>query len=257
MTTKTIGEHNVSRAEDRRESRETGSDMKKFYFLFGAVAVIGIGLVGYNVGSSVFGDAVSAPIVLDLENDEALVALAQGVTTGDPDAPLTIVEFGDYQCPGCGAFALSVKPRLEADYVSTGQAKFVFYDFPLFSIHPHAFLAARGARCAGDQGKFWEFHEMLFRNQARWATQATLGGTLADYADDLDLDGGDFGACVNSDKYADVVTANLELGARMGVASTPTILVQANGQLRKVETFDFNTIVAAIEIVTAEGSGSN
>ena len=231
--------------------------MKKFYFLFGGIAAIGIGLVGYNVGSSVFGDAVSAPIVLELENDEALVALAQGVMKGDPDAPLTIMEFGDYQCPGCGAFALSVKPRLEADYVASGQARFVFYDFPLYSIHPHAFLAARAARCAGDQDKFWEYHETLFRNQARWSGEATLGGTLSDYADELDLDMGDFNACVNSDKYADVVSANLELGMRMGVQSTPTVLVQANGMLRKVATFDYNTIVSAIEIVTSDGPGSN
>jgi len=231
--------------------------MKKFYFLFGGIAAIGIGLVGYNVGSSVFGDAVSAPIVLNLENDEALVALAQGVMKGDPDAPLTIMEFGDYQCPGCGAFALSVKPRLEADYVATGQARFVFYDFPIHSIHPHAFLAARAARCAGDQDKFWEYHETLFRNQASWSAQATIGGILSDYAGDVGLDKGEFNACVNSDKYADVVTANLELGERMNVQSTPTILVNSNGMLRKVATFDFNTIVAAIEVVTSEGPGSN
>jgi protein-disulfide isomerase len=231
--------------------------MKKFYFLFGGIAAIGIGVVGYNVGSSVFGDAVSAPIVLDLENDEELVALAQGVMLGDPDAPLTIMEFGDYQCPGCGAFALSVKPRLVADYVETGQARFVFYDFPIHSIHPHAFLAARAARCAGDQDLFWEYHEMLFRNQARWSAEATIGGTLSDYAGEVGLDRGDFNACVNSDKYADVVTANLALGERMNVQSTPTVLVNANGMLRKVATFDFNTIVSAIDIVTSEGPGSN
>jgi len=231
--------------------------MKKFYFLFGGIAAIGIGLVSYNVGSSVFGDAVSAPIVLNLENDEALVALARGVTKGDPDAPLTIMEFGDYQCPGCGAFALSVKPRLEADYVASGQARFVFYDFPLYSIHPNAFLAARAARCAGDQDMFWEYHETLFRNQAQWSLEATIGGSLSDYADELGLNKGDFNACVNSDKYADVISANLELGARMNVQSTPTVLVQANGQLRQVATFDYNTIVSAIDVVTSAGRGSN
>ena len=169
----------MSRGEERRQAREAGSDMKKFYLLFGAVAAIGIAAVAYNVGSSVLGEAVSSPIALNLDSDEALVALAQGVAKGDEDAPVTIVEFGDYQCPGCGSFALSVKPQVEGTFVESGQAKFVFYDFPLISIHQHSFLAARAARCAGDQDKFWEFHETLFRNQARWSTAANQRETSA------------------------------------------------------------------------------
>jgi hypothetical protein len=85
--------------------------MKKFYYLFAAVAVIGIGAVGYNVVNGMFGSAVSAPIELDLGNDEALVELAQGVEKGDADAPVTIVEFGDFQCPGCGSFVWSSEVR--------------------------------------------------------------------------------------------------------------------------------------------------
>jgi len=247
----------VSRGEERRQAREVGSDMKKFYFLFGAVAAIGIGVVGYKVGSGVFGSAVSAPIELDFENDEALVEMAQGVTKGDPDAPVTIVEFGDYQCPGCGSFALSVKPQLELTFIDSGQAKFVFYDFPLISIHPNAFIAARAARCAADQDKFWEYHESLFRNQARWSSSATPIGTFEAYADDLGLDGGEFGSCLNSERFADVVSANMELGARMGVSGTPTILVNANGQLRRVNNNDYQSIARAIETIMSETPGSN
>lgn len=231
--------------------------MKKFYFLFGAVAAIGIGVVGYNVGSGVFGSAVSAPIELDFENDEALVAMAQGITKGDPNAPVTIVEFGDYQCPGCGSFALSVKPQLELTFIDSGRAKFVFYDFPLISIHPNAFIAARAARCAADQDKFWEYHDSLFRNQSRWSSSTTPISTFEAYADDLGLDGGNFASCLNSDRFADVVSANMELATRMGVSGTPTILVNANGQLRRVNNNDYQSIVRAIETITSEGPGSN
>jgi protein-disulfide isomerase len=231
--------------------------MKKFYFLFGAVAAIGIGVVGFNVSSSMFGATVSEPIELDFENDEELVALAQGMTKGDAAAPVTIVEFGDYQCPGCATFSLSVKPQIENVLIGSGQVKFVYYDFPLISIgHTNAFLAARASRCAAEQDKYWEYHETLFRNQTRWAGQQSPAGIFENYAEDLDLDEGQFDSCLNSDKYADVVTANMQLGQRMGVGGTPTVFVNANGQTRSLNNFDFRSIQTAIETMTSE-SGTN
>jgi protein-disulfide isomerase len=231
--------------------------MKKFYFLFGAVAAIGIGVVGFNVGSSMFGATVSEPIELDLSNDEELVALAQGMTSGPEDAPVTIVEFGDYQCPGCASFALSVKPEIERVLVGSGQVKLVYYDFPLISIgHTNAFLAARASRCAAEQDRYWDYHDALFRNQARWAGSQSPGRLFENYADDLDLDGGAFDACLNSDKYADVVTANMQLGRRMGVGGTPTVLINANGQTRLLNNYDFRSIQSAIETMTG-ASDSN
>lgn len=231
--------------------------MKKFYFLFGAVAAIGIGVVGFNVSSSMFGATVSEPIELDLSNDEELVSLAQGMTSGEEGAPVTIVEFGDYQCPGCASFALGVKPQVQSALVETGQVKFVYYDFPLISIgHTNAFLAARASRCAAEQDRYWEYHETLFRNQTRWAGSQSPAGLFENYADDLDLDGGAFDACLNSDKYADVVTANMELGRRMGVGGTPTVMINANGQTRMLNNYDFRSIQSAIETMTG-ASDSN
>jgi len=230
--------------------------MKKFYYLFGAVAVIGIGAVGYNVSASMFGSTASAPIELDLENDEALVELAQGVEKGDPDAPVTIVEFGDFQCPGCGSFALSVKPQLDGTLVASGQAKFVFYDFPLISIHPNAFLAARAARCSTDQDKYWEYHETLFRNQSRWSAASMPSSAFEDYAGEVGMDEAEFSSCLNSDKYADVISANMELGARMGVTGTPSIFVNANGETRRLGSSDFQSIQRAIADITG-GAGTN
>lgn len=252
-------ENIVSRAEERRQARETGgSDMTKFYMLFGAVAVIGIGVVGYNVSSDMFGSAVSTPVEIEgLDDPETLVAMAQGVTKGDENASITIVEFGDYQCPGCGIFAQQVKPQVELMFVESGQAKFVFYDLPLVSIHPNSFLAARAARCAGDQDKFWEFHDELFRQQARWSTQQNPGGTFTDYAEDLGLGTGDFNSCLNSDRHAEVVTANMQLAQRMQVSSTPTILINNGSSTRQVPGSSFDAIAQTIELMSAEESGSN
>ncbi|MBR43482.1 MAG: disulfide bond formation protein DsbA [Gemmatimonadetes bacterium] len=247
----------MSRGEDRRIARETQSDMKRFYYIFGAVAVIGIGVVGFNVGNSMLSSAVTAPVDLDLADDGALVELAQGVTLGDPEAQVTVVEFGDYQCPGCGAFALSVKPQLEGTLVASGEVKFVYYDFPLISIHPNAFLAARAARCSGEQDSYWEYHETLFRNQSRWAAATMPASAFEDYAEEVGMDGAAFEACLNSEKYADVVTANMELGARMQVNGTPTVMVNANGETRTLFQNDFQTISSVINEMTASEDGSN
>lgn len=245
----------MSRGEDRRQARETAqSDMTKFYYLFGAVAVIGLGVVGFNVAGGMLGGAVSAPVELTVESNEQLAQLAQGIESGDPEAPVTIIEFGDYQCPGCAAFAMNVKPTIDGTLVESGQAKFVFYDWPIVSIHPNAFLAARSARCADDQGKYWEYHVALFRNQSRWSTASMPASAFEDYAGELGLDEGTFSSCLNSDRHAEVVTANMELGSRMGVGSTPTVLINAGGQTRRMNSVDFQSIQQAIAEMTAAGS---
>jgi protein-disulfide isomerase len=248
----------VSRAEERREARETGgSDMKKFYMLFGAVAVIGVGVVGYNVSAGMFGSAVSAPVEVEGIDDPArLVEMARGVTKGDPNAPITIVEFGDFQCPSCAQFAQAYKPQVELGYVESGQAKFVFYDNPLVSIHPNAFLAARAARCAEDQDKFWEYHDELFRQQSRWSAMPSPASAFEDYAGTVGLDQGEFAGCLNSDRHAELVTANMQLAQVMRVTGTPTILVNVKDQpTRRVASYSYQAIAETIEQMI--GSGSN
>jgi protein-disulfide isomerase len=130
--------------------------MARFYWVIGIVAVIGVGLVGYQVASHHMGTAATKPLDMPgLDSATALMRAAQGITKGSPDAPVTIIEFGDYECPACRVFSLTVQPDLEKTYVDTNKAKFVFYDFPLVSIHPPSFIAARAARCADDQDRFW------------------------------------------------------------------------------------------------------
>ena len=228
--------------------------MSKFYWVLGIVAVIGVAAVGYSVGSGTLGTAVSEPIELEgLDNMETLVQMAQGVTRGDADAPITIVEFADYQCPGCGQFALAVKPQIDLAYVQTGKAKFVFYDYPLTSIHAHSFLAARTVRCAGDQDKFWEYQDVLFRNQARWASETDPIGSFLDYAEGVDMNQSAFEACVKSDAHADVVSANMRLAYELGINGTPTVMIsQGRGMARRLNNFDFQSIQSVVEDMLAQ-----
>jgi len=230
--------------------------MKKLYIILAAVAVVGIGAVGYSVGSG-GGGAVSEPIAVEgLDDVNRLVALAQGVTKGDPNATVTIIEFGDYQCPSCQQFATMVKPQVELALIESGKAKFVYYDWPIIEAHQHAFLAARAARCAGDQGKYWEYHDNLFRNQPRWATSTDAEGTFVGYAGDLQLDRGAFESCLRSDRHADVVTANMELGMQLGVRGTPTIIVEQGGVPRNILNWDFESLNAYVEELLAPNAGA-
>jgi protein-disulfide isomerase len=223
--------------------------MKRFYVLLAAIAVLGIGVLGYTVTAGASGGPASVPLELEgLEDPEALVAMARGVTKGDPAAPVTIVEFGDYQCPSCGQFAREYKPSLELALVETGRAKFVFHDYPLVTVHPHAFLAARAARCAEDQDKFWEYHDRLFQEQARWSPQPEPAGMFQDYAEGLGLDGAAFSSCLNSARHADLVTANLRLAEAIGVPWTPTILVNVpGGGTREALGWSVDEIAATID----------
>jgi protein-disulfide isomerase len=248
-------EPNVTRSEERRQARDGGSDMKKLYMVLAAVAVIGIGAVGYSVGGG-GGSAVSAPIAVEgLDDLQRLVELAQGNQKGDESATVTIIEFGDFQCPACQQWHSQVKSQLELAYVESGKAKFVYYDWPIIQAHPNAFLAARASRCAADQNKYWEYHDNLFRNQTRWASLTNAVSTFVDYAETLGLDEGEFDSCLRSDAHAEVVTANMELGMQLGVGGTPTILIERGGTVRQVGN-DFASLAEYIDglLTPAEGA---
>jgi len=117
-------------------------------------------------------------------------------------------------------------PDIKKKFLGTGKVQFIFYDFPLVEIHAHSFLAARAARCAGDQGKFWAYSDALFHSAPNWAERPQSPvSDFEDMAGTLGLDKGTFSSCLKSDKYADVVTANRRLAEQLGIDSTPTVIV--------------------------------
>ena len=211
---------------------KTGSGLRGFYVVFGVVAAIGLGTLGYNVLSKAMGSAALEPVNLDdVRQDLRLLRdLAVPVVKGDSVAPVTIIVFGDYLCNHCAAFSLRERPRVEAELVETGKARMVFYDFVL-DPRPEtgSFLAARAARCAGDQGRFWEYHDRLYRSQVTWGLDPNKLSAFEDYAEALGLDGQAFRGCLNSDRYAPEVSANLELAQALGLGGTPAVLVGVEG----------------------------
>ncbi len=159
---------------------------------------------------------------------------ATGPSKGPTTAPVTIVEFSDFECPFCGRAEDTVKKVLK-DY--DGKVRLVYRDFPL-PMHPHAEKAAEAAQCAGDQGKYWDMHEKLFANQ-----QALEPAQLKGYAKGLGLDTAKFDKCLDSGEKAKIVEENRKAGEKVGVTGTPAFFV--NGyQLTGAQPFEeFKTLI--------------
>lgn len=175
-------------------------------------------------------------------NEEQISAkpeIGDDVILGDPEAPVTIFIFGDYQCPACGMFYKEIEPLLRKDYIDTGKAKMVNKDFPLESIHPFARPAAEASECAKDQGKYWLYHDALFERQ-----QQLSQVDFAQLAVDLNLNKEQFSQCYDNRKYKDEVAGDINEGLKVGVDATPTIFINGN-KFRGVAPY--NVYTEAIE----------
>jgi protein-disulfide isomerase len=150
---------------------------------------------------------------------------------GDANAKVTIIEFGDYQCPSCRLFWSDVEPRLKKDYIDTGKVKLVFRDFPIVEIHPEAIVAAVAAQCAADQGKYWQYHDKLFREQYNRG-EGVIRFKVADlkkWGADLRLDTAAFNACVDSERHKEEVAKDYSDGTGVGIQGTPMFFI--NGRV--------------------------
>jgi protein-disulfide isomerase len=143
---------------------------------------------------------------------------------GNENAPITIYEFSDFQCPFCREYETKTAAAVDSALVKTGRARLVFFNFPL-PIHPNAWVAAEAAMCAGAQGKFWPMHERLFRDQNAWATSTHPGPIFDRYARDLALDAGAFQTCTREDQVARDIIQDLAYGAGGGLRGTPTFVI--------------------------------
>lgn len=160
------------------------------------------------------------------------VDLGDAPVLGNKNAKVALVEYTDYQCPFCGQFFTNALPQIKKDYVDTGKIKLVVKDFPLTAIHPFAQKASEAANCANDQGKFWEIHDTLFKNQ-----QALTIDDLKKYAGDLGLNSGTFASCLDSGKFADKVKNSVTEGEKVGVRGTPASFVgRLSGNIAKQAT---------------------
>ncbi|MBL8879364.1 MAG: thioredoxin domain-containing protein [Phycisphaerales bacterium] len=133
---------------------------------------------------------------------------------------LTVIEYLDFECPVCGRFFRETYPTIKRDYIDTGKVRWVARQYPLRNAHPHAELAAQASECAGQQGLFFGYHDVLFANQT-----ALESSDLKAYADQVGADAAAFAACLDSNATADAVQADVDGGNRIPVTGTPTFLI--------------------------------
>jgi protein-disulfide isomerase len=193
--------------------------MKRFYGLLGAVAVIGLGLLGYQLSKPA---TTSIPANVAIQPKDT--AGFHGYVKGDANAPVEITEYADYQCPFCQTFATLQMPTIEDRLIKTGRLRWRYRDFPLQQ-HPYSRVAAHSAACADDQGKFWQQHQAIYEGQADWANSSNGADIFRRYAQTNGLDLTKYDACMSAGVHAGRIQASYEEGVRVGVSSTPTLLV--------------------------------
>jgi protein-disulfide isomerase len=214
-----MGKQRVEPERRRRAGvvkKQRASSMRTFYIVLVAVAVAGAGLIAWSAtrpksGSRIVDASVPA-------------GSAEAWLYGNPDAPVQIVEFSDYECPACANFATITAPDVRQRIIDAGLANLRYYDFPLPQ-HGNSVEASLAAACAGDQGRYWEMHDRIFLGQPDWASERNPKGVFADYVRNLGLNVDQWEQCYDQRRHEPRILANKAYGERTKITSTPTFII--------------------------------
>src|SRR5918999_3353337 len=203
-------------------------DSRKFFLLMlAAIAIAG----GVLIAMQARGAGPAPRIVAELPPGDA--GKAQPYVYGNPNAPVSISEFADFECPACAQFATLTEPDVRKRLADPGRVSFRFYDFPLEQ-HRNSVLASLAAACAADQNKFWEMHDRIFAGQDAWASRVgesdasanrRASKLFAEYARAIGLDESAWSTCVEDQRHLGRIRANRQLGIQRQVRSTPTFVI--------------------------------
>jgi len=191
-----------------------------FINLYGTFSMRGkfLALLAPSDGSAL-GDGGSLPDVPSGPEPKVEASADDDPVKGDKNAPVTIVEFSDFECPFCGRWFQQTFPAIDEKYIKTGKVKLVYRDFPL-NFHQQAQKAAEASECADEQGKFWPMHDKLFNEGVQGGVEG-----FKKYAKDLGLDTGKFNKCLDSGQMASEIKRDLADGSRYGVSGTPGFFI--------------------------------
>ena len=208
--------------EERRQKRKRQNSQLTLMMAGGVVLVLGAVIYAIITSSNVNLRAgqIEKPVFSELEQFDL-----SGL--GDPQAPVVIVEYSDFGCSHCADFALETKKLLEEEYIKTGQVALVFRTVGYLAEAPALQQSAEAVYCAGEQGAFWDFHDLLFANQVKLFTNraADISKTMETFADMLDLNLDEFEVCVAEGKYQQLVSENQAAASNLGMTGTPTFVI--------------------------------
>lgn len=160
------------------------------------------------------------------EADVQQELMLEARTKGEESAPITIYEVSDFQCPYCRQFWERTLPTLEAEYIQTGKARFIFLNLPLSQIHPNAAAAHEFAMCAARQSRFWPVHDLLYRHQRAWAGLDDPAPFFHQLADSANLERDELVQCFDTGQVRGLITAEAQMNWRAGVQSTPSFIIE-------------------------------
>jgi len=214
-------EQKMSKRQMMREKRARQARLQR-------LGIIGIIVVGALLVAAalVYPNLKSVGEIVTVEPNPR--PLADGTAMGDPNAPVVIDVFEDFQCPACRTYTEEIETHITETYVATGQVYYVFHQYPFLdsaSINKESHQAANASMCAQEQGLFWEYHDILFANWNGENTGAFSDRRLVAFAETLGLDMGLFTDCFKENRYRNEIQADFDLGTEMGVSGTPSIFV--------------------------------
>lgn len=221
----------------RPVKQKAAAGISPTWWIVGLIAVIaGIGLI-----------ALVGPQTV--ARDNSLKSATK--VLGNPNAPITLEEYADFQCPACGQFARGTIKQIEEKYVKDGTVKIVFHHFAFlgtdrYGTNSESIRAAEAAECANEQGKFWEYYDTLFNNQAGENQGAFADDKLSGFAQSLGLDMSKFSACFSSRKYLPTIQSETANGKLRGVSSTPTSFINETKAVGAISMQQFENAVKSI-----------
>jgi len=247
----------------RPSSNRGGNNRSVFYGVLIAIVVLGVAAIFYLAKRPATTTADQDAAYEALQKNYANAGPPQPHVLGNPNAPVTIEEFADFECPSCGRFATITEPDVRKNIINTGQAFYKYYDFPLPG-HRNSQAASNAAACAEEQGKFWEMHDQLFGGQDQWGLSASETGQVTDdpkpifegFAKTIGLDVAKWDQCFDSHKYQSRIDANAAEGFRRHVNETPTFYINVKIAVGAQSYDDMQKLVDAAKADTVAKSSA-
>jgi protein-disulfide isomerase len=216
-----------------------------------ALALAGLAVAAWIRAPAANGTSSASAVPLQQGEADAML---EARSKGSADAPITIYELSDFQCPFCKMFIDSTWADLQAEYIETGKAKITFLNLPLISIHPNAAEAHEYAMCAAVQDQFWGMHDRLFATQETWGPMSDPTPYFVSLGEEMGLEQGAVRQCIEDGAVRMVIAGDVQLAIQSGLNTTPTFIVE-RGAFSGAQTIDvWRTILDSIYVAKTSGS---